>query len=42
LSVFQLNPPLRVGEIVCNDEIQLHWMKSGSTAGWVDLISSEA
>ena len=36
LSVFQLNPPLRVGEIVFDDEIQLRWMKSASTAdGWI-------
>jgi len=35
-SVFQLNPPLRIGEIVFDDEIQLHWMKSASTAdGWI-------
>ncbi len=33
---FQLNPPLRVGEIVCNNEIQLRWIKSASTAdGWI-------
>ena len=36
LSVFQLNPPLRVGEIVFDDEIQLRWVKSASTAdGWI-------
>ena len=36
LSVFQLNPPLRVGEIVFDDEIQLRWMKSASTADvWI-------
>ncbi len=33
---FQLNPPLRVGEIVFDDEIQLRWVKSASTAdGWI-------
>jgi len=33
---FQLNPPLRVGEIVFDDEIQLRWMKFASTAsGWI-------
>jgi len=36
LVVFQLNPPLRVGEIVFDDEIQLRWMKFASTAsGWI-------
>jgi len=33
LSVFQLNPPLRVGEIVFDDEIQLRWMKSAVSSG---------
>ena len=33
---FQLNPPLRVGEIFFDDEIQLRWVKSASTAdGWI-------
>ena len=33
---FQLNPPLRVGEIVFDDEIQLRWVKFASTAsGWI-------
>ena len=38
-SFFQLNPPLRVGEIIlddeisCGDEIRLD-------AGWMDFISS--
>ena len=33
---FQLNPPLRVGEIVFDDEIQLRWVQSASTAdGWI-------
>ncbi len=27
---FQLNPPLRVGEIACCDEIQLRWVKFAS------------
>ena len=35
-GLFQLNPPLRVGEIVFDDEIQLRWVKSASTAdGWI-------
>ena len=39
LSVFQLNPPLRVGEIIFDDEIlPLGRMKSPQR--WVDLISS--
>ena len=42
LSVFQLNPPLRVGEIVFDDEIQLRWMKFAVSGEWVDLISSAA
>ena len=34
--LFQLNPPLRVGEIVFDYEIQLRWMKFASTAsGWI-------
>ena len=30
---FQLNPPLRVGEIVFDDEIQLRWMISATFGG---------
>ncbi len=39
---FQLNPPLRVGEIACCDEIQLRWVKFAVSSEWVDLISSVA
>ena len=39
--LFQLNPPLRVGEIVCDDEIPCG-DEIRLDAGWVDLISSEA
>ena len=38
LPVFQRDPPLRAGEIVFDNEIQLCWMKSASTAdGWISF-----
>ena len=39
--LFQLNPPLRVGEIIFDDEIP-YGDEIRLDAGWVDLISSEA
>jgi hypothetical protein len=41
LLFLQLNPPLRVGEIIFDDEIP-HGNEIRLDGEWVDLISSEA